>query len=319
MLMDITAGLDGNGNMVAFKADYYGLGSQDDRPSGALLAGPTYNPGAPAPVVTGISNEWPYEVVANVNERGHGADQLGQDTSPNQIGLRAHSMRTPTHRQENFAAESMVNEVAAVAGVDPIAYRLRITQNPRLTNVLNTLKSEHGWVTRPSPSPQATKTGSTPVPGQGMMVMRRFNTLWAAAANILVNPKTGKIQVTKYTAVVEPGVAVNPRQLTRLAQGGMVQGISEALHEETTFDTGKITSVDWVTYPILRMMELPSSNNIKIVVLNNPSVNAAGMGGEAPNALPPAAIAAAFFDATGVHARSYPMRPDRVRNWLGEK
>ena len=314
MVMDVKAGLDASGNMVAFKADYYGMGSQDERPSGALLAGLPAGP--PAPVVTGISNEWPYELVPNMNERGHGADQLGEDTSPNHIGLRSHSMRTPTHRQENFAAESMVNEAAAAAGADPIQYRLRHTANARLINVLNTLASEHGWVTRPSPSKQASKTGSTPIAGQGMMAMRRFNTVWAAAANVTVNPKTGKIQVTKYTAVVEPGVAVNPRQLTRMAQGGMVQGISEALHEEMTFDSGKITSVDWVSYPILRMVELPPIENIKIVVLSNPSVNAAGMGGEAPNALPPAAIAAAFFDATGVPARSYPMRPDRVRAWL---
>lgn len=314
MLMDIKAGLDSNGNMTAFKADYYGLGSQDNRPSGALLAGLPAGPAAP--LVTGISNEWPYEIVPNVNERGHGSDQLGQPSSPNQIGLSSHSMRTPTHRQENFAVESMVNEAAAAAGVDPIQYRLRHTANQRLITVLNTLKTEHGWVTRPSPSPDAKATGSTPIPGQGMMVLRRFNAVWAAAVNITVTPQTGKIQVTKYTAVVDPGIAVNPGQLRRMSLGGMVMGISEALHEEMTFDKGKITSLDWVTYPIMRFTELPDLKNIKIVIISNPSINAAGMGGEAPNSFAPAAIAAALFDATGKYARSYPMRPSRVRAWL---
>jgi CO/xanthine dehydrogenase Mo-binding subunit len=314
MLMDIKAGLDSGGNMTALKADYYGLGSQDNRPSGALLA--RLPAGPPAPIVTGISNEWPYDVVPNVNERGHGSGQLGESSSPNQIGLSAHSMRTPTHRQENFAVESMVNEAAAAAGVDPIQYRLRHTTAQRLITVLNTLKTDHGWETRPSPSPHATATGSTPVSGQGMMVLRRFNAVWAAAINIDVTPQTGKIKVTKYTAVVDPGIAVNPGQLTRMSLGGMVMGISEALHEEMTFDTGKITSFDWVTYPIMRFTELPDLANIKVVIINNPSVNAAGMGGEAPNSFAPAAIAAAFFDATGKYARSYPMRPAIVRAWL---
>ena len=88
-------------------------------------------------------------------------------------------------------------------------------------------------------------------------MLRRFNAIWAAAANITVNLKTGKIQVDKYTGVVDPGIAVNPRQLQRNFEGGTVMGISEALHEQLTFDRGKITSVDWVTYPIMRMGELP--------------------------------------------------------------
>jgi len=300
--------------MIGFRADYYGMGTQDDRPSGALLAG--LNPGPDAPIVTGISNEWPYDVVPNVLEKGHGSDQLGQPTSPNKIGLRSHSFRTPTHRQENFAAEGMVNEAAAYAKVDPIEYRIRHTTDQRLITVLNTLKKEHGWVTRPSPSPNAKANGDGTVSGQGMITLLRFNAVWAAAANITVNLKTGKIQVDKYTGVVEPGLAVNPRQLQRNFEGGTVMGISEALHEETTFNKGAITSLDWVTYPILRFNELPAIDNIKIVVIDRRDLNVAGMGGEAPNGLPPGAIAAAFFDATGKVVRQTPLRPAFVRNVL---
>jgi len=314
MLLDVQTGLDASGNMIAFRADYYGMGTQDDRPTGALLAG--LNPGPAAPIVTGISNEWPYDKVPNVLEKGHGSDQLGEPTSPNKIGLRSHSFRTPTHRQENFAAEGMVNEAAAFAKVDPIEYRLRHTTDQRFITVLNTLKTTHGWQTRPSPSPNAKSAGSGTVSGQGMIALLRFNAIWAAAADITVNLKTGKIQVTKYTGVVEPGVAVNPRQLQRNFEGGTVMGISEALHEQTTFDRGSITSVDWVTYPIMRMAELPDIDKIKIVVLDRRDLNVAGMGGEAPNGLPPGAIAAAFFDATGKVVRSTPLRPGVVRNLL---
>ncbi len=315
MLMDVQAGLDSKGNMIALRADYYGMGTQDDRPSGALLTGlPAH--GSPAPIVMGISNEWPYDKVPNVLEKGHGSDQLGELTSPHKIGLRSHSFRTPTHRQENFATEGMVNEAAAAAGVDPIEYRLRHTSNPRLITVLNTLKAEHGWKSRPSPNPDAKATGTGTVSGQGMLVLLRFNALWAAAADITVDLKSGKIKVDKYTGVVEPGVVVNPRQLRLNYEGGTVQGISEALHETLTFDTGKITSNDWVTYPIVRFNAMPDLKNFKFVVLSRPEVNAAGMGGEAPNGLPPGVISAALFDATGKVARATPLRPKAVQALL---
>jgi CO/xanthine dehydrogenase Mo-binding subunit len=300
--------------MIAFKAQYHAPQVADDgRPPGALLAG---MPAGPAPaLVLGISNEWPYNNVPNVDEEGHGSVPLGA-SSPLGMSIRGHNMRTPSHREENWALESMVNEAAAAAGADPIDYRIRHTTNQRLITVLNTLKTEHGWVTRPSPNPKARATGSGVVSGQGAGVMARFNTYWAVAMNINVDLKTGKVSVTKYTVVVEPGLAVNPRQLTRMTEGGMVMGMSETLFETMTFNHSNITSVDWVTYPIMRMVNLPDTSQIKVVVLDRRDLNVAGMGGEAPNGLPPIAITAAFFDATGKPARSLPLRPARVKEML---
>jgi CO/xanthine dehydrogenase Mo-binding subunit len=315
MLLDVKVGLDANGNMIAFNADYYGMGTQDDRPSGALLAGlPAH--GSPAPIVTGVSNEFHYNKIQHVVEKGHGSDQLGETTSPNKIGLRAHSFRTPTHRQETYAAETMMNEAAAVAKVDPIEYRLRHTTDQRLITVLETLRKEHGWQTRPSPKPDAKTSGTGSVTGQGVFVFARFNAWWAAAADISVNLKTGKIKVVKYTGVIEPGLVVNPRQLRLNYEGGTVQGISEALQERTTFDRGKVTSIDWVTYPIMRMVDMPDLKNFKFITIDRRDLNVAGMGAEASNALPPGAIAAALFDATGKWARATPMTPKFVRNLL---
>jgi CO/xanthine dehydrogenase Mo-binding subunit len=314
-LMDAKTGLDSSGNMTAFQIHYYAQQSADDRrPPGALLAG---MPAGPAPALSnGISTEWPYDKVPNVNEQGHGSAPWGQATSPLNMGIRGHNMRTPNHREQNWALEAIISEAAAAAGVDPIDYRIRHTSNQRLITALNTLKKEHGWQTRPSPSPKAKATGTGVVSGQGVGVMLRFNTVWTTAMNIDVDLKTGKIQVTKYTVVVEPGLAVNPRQLTRMTEGGMVMGISETLHEVMTFDKSKITAVDWVTYPIMRMTEMPDTSQIKVVVLDRRDLNVAGMGGEAPNGLPPIAITGAFFDATGKQARSLPLRPATVRGIL---
>jgi nicotinate dehydrogenase subunit B len=309
-LMDVQAGLDASGNMIAFQADYYAPGTGDERPVGALLAG------LPAGNVTfsnGISTNWVYDKVPNVVERGHATQQLGQATSPLQIGLRPHSMRTPSQRQQNFALEGMVNEAAAAAGVDPIEYRLKHTTNQRAINVLNALKAESGWQTRPSPNPKASATGSTPVSGQGMSFMLRSDAYMAAAVNITVNPKTGKIAVNSYTAVVEPGIVLNPRQLRLVFEGGTVQGFSEALYEELAFDKSKITSTDWVSYPIMRIGQLPP---IKVVILDRRDLNVVGGGSEPPNALVLGAMTAAFFDATGKQARSLPLRAARVKELL---
>ena len=313
-LMDMKAGLDKNGNMIAFQAHYRAPQVADDmRPPGTVLAGMPAGP--PPALALGVSNEWPYDKVPNLDEQGHGSLPFGA-SSPLGMGIRGHNMRTPSHREQNWALEALMSEAAAAAGVDPIEYRIRHTANQRLVDVLNRLKTEHGWQTRPSPNPKARATGTGVVSGQGVGVMLRFNTVWATAMNIDVDLKTGRIKVTKFTNVVEPGLAVNPRQLARMTEGGMVQGISETLFETMTFNKSNITSVDWVTYPIMRMQHLPDTSQIKVVVMDRRDLNVAGMGGEAPNGLPPIAITGAFFDATGKQARSLPLRPARVKEML---
>jgi nicotinate dehydrogenase subunit B len=321
-LADIQVGLDANNNMVGFQADYHQAGRYDGRALGALFAG--LPPGAmedesPAiPEVNGhyswvaaVATFWGYDKVPNVLENGHSTAPAGQVSST--TSMRIHSHRTPSQRQQNFALESIVNEAAATAGADPIEYRLRHTTDPRLINVLNALKTAHGWETRPSPTPNASATSSTGVTGRGMGVMIRQGAHWAAAADITVAPKTGKITVDKYTIVLEPGIVINPMQLKRISEGGAVMGISEALYEEVTFDKRMITSTDWVSYPIMRFVNLPKIN---IVLINNPSLGTYNGAGEGSNALPSVAITAAFFDATGKHARTLPLRPANVRAML---
>jgi nicotinate dehydrogenase subunit B len=320
-LADIQVGLDASGNMTAFQADYHQTGRFDGRGLGALLAGlppGAVEDGSPQiPQVNGhyswvatVSTVWPYDKVPNVLEYGHNAAPLGQVESPYKVGMRIHSMRTPVQREQNFALESMVNEVAATVGADPIEYRLRHTTDDRLITVLNTLKQVTGWQSRPSPSPQAKADGSTLLKGRGVGVMLRSNGRWAAAAEVTVNTRTGKVTVDRYTVVLDPGIVINPLQLKRITEGGSVQGISEVLNEEVTFDRGMITSNDWVRYPIMRIIDLPK---IEIVLLNKPEVGAYNGAGEGSNGLPYVAIPAAFFDATGKVARTLPLRPARVR------
>jgi nicotinate dehydrogenase subunit B len=95
-------------------------------------------------------------------------------------------------------------------------------------------------------------------------------------------------------------------------KSGVVMGLSEALKEEVTFDKSKVTSTNWTRYKILTMEETPE---IKVVQISRDDKGFGG-GSEAANALGPPAVAAAFFDATGVHARRIPLNPAYVTTLL---
>jgi CO/xanthine dehydrogenase Mo-binding subunit len=305
--------------MTAYQIDHYMPAMQDDRPVGAVLAGmptmPAPDPNAPLEAnvrstVNRLSDPWVYDGIATVLERGHGSYQLGQKSSPLNIGMRDHSMRTPGQFQQNYPRELAISEAAALAGVDAIQFRMDHAKEERVVGVLKAVRDASGWDTRPSPHANAASTGSTPARGRGVSLMLRAGTYWACVCQIAVTPSTGVIVVEKYTIAVEPGVVVNPMQLKRQVEGGAVMGISHALLEEATFDESGITARDWRTYPILKMADIPE---IKVVILNRPDVGAYGGGSEAANALAAPAIAAALFDATGKNIRRLPLKPEYVQ------
>ena len=104
-----------------------------DLPIGAVLAGmptmtpPDLRPPADFPLgsTMNISQDpWVYEAVPNVIENGHGTFQIGQKASPIAVGLRDHGMRTPFQFQQNFPRELAMSEAAALAGADPIQFRI---------------------------------------------------------------------------------------------------------------------------------------------------------------------------------------------------
>jgi CO/xanthine dehydrogenase Mo-binding subunit len=318
-LSDVEIGLDANGKMAAYQIDHYMPAMQDDRPVGAVLAG---LPTMPAPsekgvfvgsTVNDISDPWIYDGVVTLMERGHGTFQVGQKTSPLTVGLRDHSMRTPGQFQQNFPRELAVSEAAALAGADAIQFRLDHTKEERVIGVLKAVRDASGWETRSSPHPKAASSGATAVRGQGVSVMFRSATYWACVSQISVTPSTGAIKVEKVTVVVDPGIVVNPMQLKRQVEGGSLMGVSIALLEELQFDESGITSRDWLTYPILKMADIPE---VQVVLLNRPEVGTYGGGSEAANALAAPAIAAALFDATGKIARRLPLKSAYVQALL---
>ena len=316
---DIRIGLDASGSITAYEADHYMPAMQDDRLVGAVIAGlptPPPPPVSDAPfgaTFNSMQDPWLYGKIPNVTELGRGTVQIGQEASPLKVGLRDHSMRTPGQLQQNFPRELAMSEAAALAGVDPIEFRLKHTSDERLIGVLKSVREASGWQTRKSPDAKAASSGSTPVKGQGVSVMFRSNTYWACVCHVTVVPNTGKVTVDKYTIAVDPGIVVNPLQLKRQIEGGALMGLSHALYEEVTFDESGFTSRDWRTYPVLTMADIPE---IKVVILPRPEVGAYGGGSEAANALAISAIASAFHDATGKVARKLPLKPPYVQSVL---
>ena len=132
-------------------------------------------------------------------------------------------------------------------------------------------------------------------------------------AEVEVDRSTGEVRATRFYVVHDCGQIINPDGLRMTIEGNVVQGISRTLWEEVKFDNNNVTSVDWLSYPILDMTEAP--DQIDVVLINHPEIAPSGAG--EPSSRPvAAAIANAVFDATGVRIRRVPFSPENVKSAL---
>jgi len=227
-------------------------------------------------------------------------------------GLWSAHLRSPTGTQLTFAAESFEDELAAAAGLDPVAYRLTYLSNPRQVRVLQEAAKAVGWSARPGPNP-ASSSNATVVSGRGIAI--KAGGTAAIVAVVKVNRKTGHVQVTRITSANDHGFVVNPAALTTTVKAAVMYGTSRALFERTTFDSSKVTTVDWESYHILGIEDAPK---VKVVLVGANGIAPDGTftapqgAAEPAQDATPAAIANAIFDATGVRVRRMPMTPDVV-------
>jgi nicotinate dehydrogenase subunit B len=131
----------------------------------------------------------------------------------------------------------------------------------------------------------------------------------ALVAEVEVNRRTGLIHVNEVWCSHDCGQVINPDGARNQIEGGIVQTISRTLMEQLQFDRTRITSLDWISYPILRFPDAP---RIHISLINRPEQTAWGAGEMAATVVP-AAISNAVFDATGMRLRSVPFLPAKVR------
>jgi CO/xanthine dehydrogenase Mo-binding subunit len=146
--------------------------------------------------------------------------------------------------------------------------------------------------------------------GRGISFAQRSDTTVAVIAEVEVSPSTGRIWARRFVVAHDCGLVINPRGLTQTIEGNIVQGLSRTLFEEVHFDAEQVLSVDWASYPILEMADAPETVD---VVLINPTQAPPSGAGEPTMRCVPAAVANAFYDATGVRLRRAPFTAARVK------
>lgn len=220
--------------------------------------------------------------------------------------LRGAPLRSPLDMSFAFASEQTIDELAFAIGMDPLAFRLMNIGDKRWRGVLEAAAKAANWQPRAA---AARLSDADVVTGRGIGLGTHHVSYGAAVAEIEVNKRTGKIVAKRLYGALDAGLAINPALIENQIVGQMVQSTSRMLIEEVKFDKTSVTSLDWVSYPILRFAEHPEVTPVVVQRLDVPSTGA----GEEVMGATGAAIANAFFDATGARLRQFPMTPDRVR------
>ncbi|WP_426440408.1 molybdopterin cofactor-binding domain-containing protein [Bradyrhizobium genosp. P] len=249
-------------------------------------------PHIPQPYGDGDRNAVPYYELPRKQIRNH----LLLDAP-----VRNGSFRTLGSHGNIFAIESFMDELAGVAGVDPLSFRLMHLKDPRARAVLQAAADKAGWI------PGQKGDGQH---GRGLAFCRykSIGMYAAAVVDVEVDRNTGVIKVPRVVLAGDIGLVVNPDGARNQLEGGIVQAVSLTLKEQVGFDRREITSRDWSGYPILTFSEVPSID-VVLMERSDPSLGA----GE--GSLPPtsSALANAFAHATGRRLRELPMTPERVK------
>ena len=208
-----------------------------------------------------------------------------------------------------FAVECFVDELAAEAKVDPLAFRLRDLPNPRGDEVLRRVAQLIGWQPRRRPRrPRQQARGR----GIAYVHYKHNETYVAIAMEVEVDREQRRDPVRRVCCAHDCGLMINPDAVRDQVEGNILQTLSRTLHEQTTFDRPRVTSVDWSSYRLLRFSEVPG---MKIDLIQR-STSRRWARERRPRAPVPAALANAVFDATGVRLRSVPFSTDRLKALL---
>nr|WP_322070154.1 molybdopterin cofactor-binding domain-containing protein [Paraburkholderia bannensis] len=309
-LIDIDGGLDAQGEVAAY--DFSSRYPSNNAVTLALLLTGAV-PAMPAPVEqmgdrTAIA---PYRY-ANMRVAVH-------DTPPI---VRASWMRGVSALPSVFAHESYIDELAALAGQDPVAFRLRHLHDARARELVQAVAQRANWQPRAAaPEPWSGEKAGV-LAGRGFAYARYFHSAfpgfgaaWAAwVADVEVDTATGVVRVKRVVVGHDCGMMINPDGVRHQVHGNVVQMVSRTLKEEVAFDSTGVSSLEWGAYPILRFTDLPE---IDVLLMERPDETPLGAG-ESASVPGAAAIANAVFDATGVRLREVPFTPDRVKSALNQ-
>jgi CO/xanthine dehydrogenase Mo-binding subunit len=302
--MDLEAGLDAQGNVVAWNADFYIALNH-------IVAFKPLDFPLLAATETGVARpgNWVGFLFQNSGQPYQLPNVRVNTKHIAQTFFRSSHLRSPGRIENSFANEGFMDELAAAAKADPAEYRLRYLKDERAIEVVQAVMKLARWQPRPGPNPDA--GGGDVVKGRGISYLRYNNaiTYVAAVAEVEVDKRSGEIRVTRVCASHDCGEMVNPDGVANQVEGGVLQTVSRTLKESVSWTADRVTSVDWATYPIMGMKEAPK---VEIALIDRPGTPSWGAGEPTACAIP-AAIANAVFDATGVRLRSVPFTPEKVK------
>ncbi|PWU16842.1 MAG: isoquinoline 1-oxidoreductase [Verrucomicrobia bacterium] len=213
--------------------------------------------------------------------------------------LRHGSYRALAATANNFARETFMDELAALAGKDPLEFRLAHLDNSRLRAVLEKAAAEFKWKSR-----AAEKNAKNSNVGFGLACGTEKGSYVAACAEVALDPKNQKIKVTRVSQAFECGAILNPANLLSQVQGAIIMGLGAVLREETQFEDGQITNASFKKYQVPRFDDVPE---LDVHLINRPDLSSAGAGETPLIAIAPA-VANAVFQATGKSVTALPIR-----------
>ena len=301
-------GLDAAGKVVAF--DYFSRGySGRTRPSGTSRFGDSLASQLVGGHQTRSQDLVQISAESYRFEHKRVAGELVEWKQSLATGLRTAHLRDPDGMATCFASESFIDELALAAGQDPVAFRLQHLAEPRHAAVVKAAAEKAGW--QPRVGPHADSAGSAAVlRGRGIAYAPRNGAVVAIVAEVEVQRATGQWRATRFVVAHDCGLVINPRSLEGVIESNILMSLSRTRHEEVRFDEHRVRSVDWLSYPILDITEVPDS--IDVVIVGNQGSRSYGAG--EPSTRPvAAALANALFDATGRRLRRVPFTPDRLR------
>jgi isoquinoline 1-oxidoreductase len=209
--------------------------------------------------------------------------------------LRQGSYRALGSTANNFAREVFMDELADLAGIDPLDFRLAHLENPRLRAVLEEAARRFDWRGRVQQK--------HPNTGVGLACGTEKGSYVAACVEIEFDPGPAHIKVRHVCEVFECGAVMNPANLVAQIQGCILMALGPALREAIQFEGGKILNGTFAQYRVPRFSDVPE---LDIHLLNRPDLPSVGAG-ETPIIAVTPAIANALFRITGSRVREMPI------------
>ncbi len=305
MVVDIAASLDADGRVIGWQHEIWSH-THSSRPGSGegvdLLAAWHLDP----PLAPSRTKDVPLPRGGASRNSTPPYDFPSQEIACNLVlesPLRVSALRSLGAYANVFAIESFIDELAAAVDEDPIAFRLRHLGDPRARAVIEAAAKAAKWM----PGRNGDGTHGR---GIGFGRYKGVSAWCAVIAEVAVG---ARVEVKRVIAAVDAGEVINPDALANQIEGGIVQAISWTLKERVLWDTTRVTTRSWESYPILRFDEVPE---IEVKIIERPEATPLGVG-ECAAGPTAAALANALYDAMGVRVRDLPLTPERIARAFG--